>query len=214
MQIGKKGGTMETFIRVVVINFISYIVITTIVDFWCMGVITPHISFKWNVNEYIIKRKNKIDIQTEYQCSAFSVAYILRHWGIQANGRDIYPIMPDKMKGGYVYPKGLLHLLRKYGFQVKYYSGNLKALQREICKGNPVIVMIRVRADKNWLHYVPVVGYDKEYVFIAESLEELVNCDCKFYNRRVEKKEFLRLWNTSMIRQPLYKNTYMVVKKK
>lgn len=75
-------------------------------------------------------------------------------------------------------------------FNVRYCSGNLEALQQEICKGNPVIVMIKVRKDKNWLHYVPVVGFNDRYIFIAESLLELVNCDCGFYNRRVEKRNF------------------------
>lgn len=78
-------------------------------------------------------------------------------------------------------------------------------------KGNPVIVMIRVQRDKNWLHYVPVVGFDERYIFIAESLEELVNYDGKLYNRRIKKEDFRKLWDTSMLRQPLYRNTFYVV---
>ena len=76
-----------------------------------------------------------------------------------------------------------------------------------------VIVMIRVRNDKNWLHYVSVVGFDDRYVFVAESLLELVNCNCKYYNRRIEKKFFLQLWNTAMLKQPLFRNTFYVVTK-
>lgn len=49
--------------------------------------------------------------------------------------------------------------MQEYGVCTKYYSGNLKALQNEVCKGMPVIVMIRVRTDKNWLHYVPVIVF-------------------------------------------------------
>ena len=109
---------------------------------------------------------------------------------ISSNGADIYNQMPYKMKDGCVYPKGLPKVLQEYGLCAKYYSGNLKALQNEVCKGTPVIVMIRVRNDKNWLHYVPVVGFDDRYVFVAESLPELVNCNCKYYNRRIEKKFF------------------------
>ena len=117
------------------------------------------------------------------------------------------------MKDGCVYPKGLPKVLQEYGLCAKYYSGNLKALQNEVCKGTPVIVMIRVRNDKNWLHYVPVVGFDDRYVFVAESLPELVNCNCKYYNRRIEKKFFLQLWNTAMLKQPLFRNTFYVVTK-
>lgn len=204
---------MKIILGVIVVCFINYMIITTVVDFYLMGRITPKLSLKCKVSEYVIEKQNRIDIQTGYQCSAFSAAYILRHYDIQATGEEIYPIIPNKMKDGYVYPKGLRHLLSNHGFKVKYCRGNLKTLEREICKGNPVIVMIRVRIDKEWLHYVPLVGFDERYVFLAESLQELVNCDCTFYNRRVEKKEFLRLWNTAMVRQPLYKNTYMVVEK-
>ena len=126
---------------------------------------------------------------------------------------DIYNQMTYKMKDGCVYPKGLSKVLQEYGLCAKYYSGNLKALQNEVCKGTPVIVMIRVRNDKNWLHYVPVVGFDDRYVFVAESLPELVNCNCKYYNRRIEKKFFLQLWNTAMLKQPLFRNTFYVVTK-
>lgn len=190
-----------------------YISITTIIDIMLMGKITPRISLKCRQREYIVKNQNRIDIQTGYQCSSFSVAYLLRHYGIDANGADIYNQMPYKMKDGCVYPKGLPKVLQEYGLCAKYYSGNLKALQNEVCKGTPVIVMIRVRTDKNWLHYVPVVGFDDRYVFVAESLPELVNCNCKYYNRRIEKKVFLRLWNTAMLKQPLFRNTFYVVTK-
>lgn len=38
------------------------------------------------------KIKNRIDIQTGYQCSAFSVAYLLRHYGIDALTEQIFII--------------------------------------------------------------------------------------------------------------------------
>ena len=70
---------------------------------------------KCRQREYIVKNQNRIDIQTGYQCSAFSVAYLLRHYGIDANGADIYNQMPHKMKDGCVYPKGLPKVLQEYG---------------------------------------------------------------------------------------------------
>ncbi len=121
--------------------------------------------------------------------------------------------MPNKMKNGYVYPKGIQKLLSQYGFQVKYCTGNINTLKNEIVKGNPVIVMIRTYTDKNWLHYVPVVGYDEQYIYIAESLEELVNCDEPYYNRKVAIGEFEKLWNTSMAKMPFYRNTYIAAYK-
>lgn len=200
-------------ILLVIISVIIYFTITTIVDISLMGALSPRISLKCKINKFTIEKENRIDIQSGYKCSAFSSAYVLRHWDISADGNELYDIMPNKMKDGYVYPKGIQNLLPKYGFKVKYCTGNINALKNEVSKGNPVIVMMRIRADKNWLHYVPVVGYDEDNIFIAESLEELVNCDEKYYNRKIKIDEFKKLWNTGMVKMPFYKNTYMTVEK-
>lgn len=93
-------------------------------------------------------------------------------------------------------------MLRSYGMKVKYCRGNLNALKVDLQEGNPVIVMIRGQKDKVWLHYVPVVGFDEEHVFLAESLSELIKCKNVLYNRRLRNEEFLQLWNTAMLKQP------------
>ncbi len=205
---------MKIFLGIIIISIINYFIITTIVDIFLLGAFSFRFLPKCQLKKYIITKKNRIDIQTGYQCSGFSTAYVLRHWDKQADGSSLYEIMPNKMKSGYVYPKGIRCLLQSYGFRVKYCRGNLNALKTDVSKGNPVIVLIRVRKDKDWLHYVPVVGYDEEHIFIAESLADLVNCDGEFYNRRVDNKEFLKLWNTAMIKNPFYKNTYIRIKRK
>lgn len=205
--------TIPLIILLVIISVIIYFTITIIVDISLMGALSPKISLKCKINKFTIEKENRIDIQSGYKCSAFSSAYVLRHWDISADGNELYDIMPNKMKDGYVYPKGIQNLLPKYGFKVKYCTGNINALKNEVSKGNPVIVMMRIRADKNWLHYVPIVGYDEDNIFIAESLEELVNCDEKYYNRKIKIGEFKKLWNTGMVKMPFYKNTYMTVEK-
>lgn len=205
---------MKIVLILLLLSPLNYMIITTIVDFILMGI--PHVCFsrKCVKKEFLVTKANRTDIQDGFKCSAFSTAYILRHWGIEENGNHLYEVIPNKMRDGYVYPKGILNLLLRYGFRAKYYIGNITALKNEISKGNPVIVMIRVQIDKNWLHYVPVVGYDEQYVYIAESLYTLVNFDGQYYNRKVEIKEFIKLWNISMIKMPFYRNTYIVVNKK
>lgn len=76
------------------------------------------------------------------------------------------------------------------------------------------MLWLEYKKGKNYLHYVPVVGFDENNIFIAESLAELVNDNNELYNRKIGNKEFLKLWNTSMLRQPLYKNTYFVISNK
>lgn len=204
---------MEITAYIICIFIMNYFLITIIVDICLMGIVSLQHVPRVSEERIIIKEKNRIDIQTDYQCSVYAAAYILRHYGIPADGKELYSIMPNKMKMGYVYPKGVQSLLKSYGLGVTYCRGSFNNLKYEISKGNPVIVMILVQSDKNWLHYVPVVGYDEKYIYLAESLENLINCDEKYYNRRVEKKVFMRLWNTAMIRQPFYKNTYFQIRK-
>lgn len=204
----------KIMIGVLAVSFINYLLITNIVDMILLGRLTIRLSGKSHVRQYAIKTDNRIDIQTGFQCSAFSTAYVLRHFGMEADGDAIYLATPYKMKSGYVYPKGVRTLLRSYGLDVKYCRGNLNTLKADLQKGCPVVVMIRVRKDRDWLHYVPVVGYDEEHLFLAESLSELINCECGFYNRKVKNKDFLQLWNTAMVKQPFYKNTYFLVNSK
>ena len=105
------------------------------------------------------------------------------------------------------------NFLSKNGFKVKYCRGNLNALKNAVATGNPVIAMIKIRPDKNWLHYIPVVGYDGQNIFVAESLAELSNCNEPHYNRRIPAKEFKKLWNTAMPKMPLYANTFFTVER-
>lgn len=204
---------MIIYLIILLLSLMNYIIITTTVDSVLMGILHFHFSIKCRKKEFVITKTNRIDIQNGYKCSAFSAAYVLRHWDIEANGNSLYKVIPNKMKDGYVYPKGILKLLLQYGFKVKYRTGNITTLKNEISKGNPVIVMIRIQTDKKWLHYVPIVGYDEQYIFIAESLEELTNCNEQYYNRKIAIREFRKLWNTSMLKMPFYRNTYMVAYK-
>lgn len=76
-----------------------------------------------------------------------------------------------------------------------------------------MIVFIKTQKDRNYLHFVPVVGYDKEYIYLSESIKKLVNCDDVHnrYNRKVPINEFKKLWNVKRIHMLLYSNTYIAV---
>lgn len=164
-------------------------------------------------DSFLLQSKNRIDLQRSTECSGFSSAHVLRSFGIEAEGNEMYAGMPGKLKSGAVLPKNLKKVLKQHGFRVRYEYGSLKSLQEELCKGNRVIVFVKTRLDKPWLHYVPVVGYDEENVFIAESMRSLVNCKEAFYNRKLSKEEFLKFWDTRAWYMPFYKNTYLVIEK-
>lgn len=206
---------MKTGIVILLSMSVNYaiitLIITTIVDSFLMGALHFRFSMKCRQKNFVITKANRIDLQDGYQCSAFSSAYILRHWDIEEHGDKLYEVIPNKMKNGCVYPRGILNLLSQYGFKVKYRAGNIAALKNEVSKGNPVIAMIRIQPDKDWLHYVPIVGYDEQFIFIAESLADFVNSNEQYYNRKISIKEFKKLWNTSMFKMPLYRNTYITI---
>lgn len=209
---GKKGTNMEKVIIALIIvgTILNIFIVIQIVDMVLMGCLHFHHAKNRIPDSYIIGTPNRTEKQGEFECAAFSSAYLLRHLGTEIGGFDLYDKIPDKFKmtGGMVYPKGVRYCLAAYGVKSQYCRGNIRILKEEVAKGVPVIVMMKIREDKNWLHYVPVVGYDNEYIYIAESYAPLINCDEKLYNRKVEVKSFERLWDTKELKMPLYSKTY------
>lgn len=200
---------MKFYLLLALIYLINTLIITTIIDVILMGALHPCLSFGCRIKQFLITKENRMDFQNGNECAAFSSAFVLRHWGIEANGTSLYERISGKRRDGTVYPAGIRRLLSGYGFRTRYCVGTLGALRREVARGNPVIVLLRTYAGKSWLHYVPVIGYDEKYIFIAESFRELVNCDEGCYNRKVTIEEFKRLWNTAGLKMPLYRNTYI-----
>ena len=199
---------------IIVRTVILWIIISTIINAYLMTLPIPILRKRYYPANYLIQQNNRIDFQNNTECAAFSTAYLLRHFGMEAEGKALYTHFPSKTKAGTVYPKGIRSVLRKNGFKTNYYKGNINTLKYEVSKGTPVIVFIKVHEGSNHLHFVPVVGYDEEYIYLAESLGHLVNCDAnnKKYNRKVPIKEFQKLWNVKKIYMLLYSNTYIVVK--
>lgn len=192
---------------------IIWIIISTICNAYFMTL--PRIIFRKRTYpaNYLITRNYRIAIQNNRECAAFSTAYVLRHFGFDADGEALYVNFPSKLKSGNIYLKGIRTVLKNKGFNTNYYKGNIHTLKYEVSKGTPVIVFIKVRKNHNHLHFVPVVGYDKDYIYLAESLKELVNnqYDHNCYNRKVPIPEFRALWNIKTLYMPLYSNTYITV---
>lgn len=198
------------YILWIIIFIISIILLITILDWLIIGIARP-VKKKSYDKEFMLKNRNRIDYQTSTECSGFSLAYVLRSFGMEADGKDIYAKIHRKMSNGAVLPRTLIRIIQSYGFKAKYVKGSLETLKADLSEGKRVIVFIKTRLDKNWLHYVPVVGYDEECIYIVESMNSLVNCDEEYYNRKLTNQEFLRFWDTREIYMPFYKNTYLVI---
>lgn len=160
---------------------------------------------------YLISVPNRTEIQKNVECAAFSSAFVLRHFGIESEGDQLYRRYPRKLLDGTVYPKAITVFFKRLGYPSTYFHGNINTLRQQISRGVPVILFIRVHADRRFLHFVPVVGYDETHFYLADSLDFKRNCEEPLYNRKVSVSELKSLWNTWL---PFSRHSYIVIEPK
>ena len=202
---------MKLIIWIPLINLISTLVIFLLITCFREGFYRFHKALKPKATSYFVDAPNTIEIQGFNQCAGFSSAYLMRHFGRNITGFEAYQKMP-KLKNGTILPKHLLSFLRQEGLAAGYYKGSLDTLKAEVEKGNPVIVFIRSYKGSKTLHYVNVVGYDENNIYLAETIEDYINSPSKLYNRKLSNEDFLALWNTAMFIMPLHKYTFFSIK--
>ncbi len=166
---------------------------------------------------YMIEASNQFDYQSGTECSAFASAYLLRHYGEEADGMELYETYPGKISGG-VMPDGIVTFFNEIGYEAEYVTdGTIDDLKKELLMGAPVIVFIHVAVpytSTHNTHYLPLVGYDSEYFYFAESLTYLANCKEEkdlLYNRKTEISSFELLWENI---DGIWDNPYYRITKK
>lgn len=204
----------------IILSAISIIFLVVVLDWLIIGFAKPSQSFfrkkekRSYAPKYILESPNYMAYQKTTECSGFGTAHVFRSFGLEAEGSQIYENIKHKMKNGAVMPKTLKKFIRKSGMEANYVKGSLDSLKTDLSEGKRIIVFIKTRLDKNWLHYVSFVGYDEKEVYIAESMYSLKNCETKYYNRKLSNEEFMKYWDTREWYMPFCKNTYIVVTKK
>lgn len=168
--------------------------------------------------EFMVTSKNNFDYQSGLECSAYASAYVLRHYGEKASGIELFKTFPSKLSEGGVAPNGITTFFNERGYRTEYIcNATVQELKKEISKGAPVIVFIHVSepyTSTHYTHYVPIVGYDKDYFYFAESLSDLANCKDEKdipYNRKTEITKFERLWSNI---DSMWDNPYFSIQKK
>lgn len=146
---------------------------------------------------------NRIDYQTPGKCAAYATAYLLRHFGEETNGEELYPELKRSL--GFVSANSITNVLKNHGYQTKAYHGNIDTLKQQLAKGNPIIVFIRIPRDT---HYAVVVGYDEQHIYLVDSLTENANALDARYNRVLTTEAFEDVWKTRTL---LPKNIYIIV---
>ena len=159
--------------------------------------------------QYMITAADYFDFQSRYECSGYSVAYVLRSMGEEADGLTIYQSNPYRNDDGTVMPDKLVKFLEESGYKVKLCSGTIMQMKHEVSKGIPIIAFVRTSPKENYYHYLPMVGYDEENIYLADSLKAYINADDQYYNRVLAEADFEAMLETEICRR----NTYIVFEK-
>ena len=161
-------------------------------------------SFDYPPEFFCADAENRIDYQTDGKCAAYAAAYLLRNFGENADGEELFPEL--KRPFGFTSANSITDVFEQHGYQAKACHGRIDTLKQRLTEGNPIIVFIRIPGDT---HYAVVVGYDEQYIYLADSLEENANASGAQYNRVLTTEDFEAVWKTETL---LPDNVYIVVK--
>lgn len=144
-----------------------------------------------------------IDFQTDNECSAYASAYVMRHFGEQITGAELYGDI--RRMFGFVPVSSVVSLFRNHGYTAKAYHGDIGTMKQRLVSGVPVIAFTRIPNDT---HYVVIVGYDENFIYLADSISAHTNANGGWYNRKLGTAEFEEIWRTNMY--PV-ENIYIVI---
>lgn len=160
-----------------------------------------------------VSTEASFEVQGKNQCAAFSAAYILRYFGNDAKGGEVYDKLPYKIPvSGYVLPKGIVVYLQSQGYTTRVLKGDINSLQAKLVEEkNPVMVL--VGNGLFWQHYMTFVGFDnekKELYFFDSGRDQDENSELPG-NRTMEDDYFLKWWSNGL---PLFNHIYITVEQK
>lgn len=161
--------------------------------------------------EYIIQKYAAPDSQTGFECSGCSIGYLMRFYGQQCNGVQLYHSknFPCKWEGG-AYPKVFEKYFAGSKFTPEYYTGSVDDLKNAVAKGIPVIILTQETATTS--HYLVVTGFDSKYIYLQDSVPKWRNVKGnKLYNRKVEINKFKQIWKSPY---PYCSNLFVRIVKK
>ena len=147
--------------------------------------------------------ENRIDYQTDGKCAAYAAAYLLRHFGENADGETLFPELKRTL--GFFSANSIVDVFAQHGYQAKARHGSVDTLKQRLTEGNPIIVFIRIPGDT---HYAVIIGYDEQHIYLVDSLAENTNASDARYNRVLTAEDFEAVWKTGTL---LPDNIYIVV---
>lgn len=141
--------------------------------------------------EHSIEKMVDIKKQNGPKCSAYAASCLLRYYGEKSEPDKLYKKFL-KLPDGSAIPSSVGKVIKA---KLKR-NGKIEDLERLIEEGKPVLVLIFYDKQNYWdnLHYVLITGFDKDNVYIADSLHSSGE---RYYNRCVSRDVFCKMWDTS-----------------
>lgn len=191
-----------------------FIVITCIsYTFYCITPFSTKDDIQINYPEsFIITTNNSFETQLVNECSAFSSAYVLRHFGENETGLHLYEQFNYKLPfSGYVLPKGILDYFEDSLYKINMYTGTLETLKTNLTEGTPIIVLVGKGLD--WQHYMTVVGYNDnlDELYFFDSLRKSDENGNSPGNRTLSGDYFLSMWDNDL---PIFNHLYFTLEEK
>lgn len=155
------------------------------------------------VDQFLVEGHSYFELQGFNQCAGYSSAYFMRANGIDISGDQSYANMELSFLNGYIMPQSVLDTFEDYGLDVKLYRGDLDSLKTRTAMGKPVVAIIGQSI--YWQHYINVVGYDNDNIYLYDSL---IAGDSGGYNRVISNADFEAYWDNGI---PFFSNVYFVL---
>lgn len=198
---------MKTKTKTVIISVAVVITALLLGFFSFIIVLTPKadaIMLKGFPESFFISNGTYIDYQENDDCSAYATAYALRCLGKEISGKELYPQMNRFL--GLMTVQSVKKAIENQGYQAHSYHGSIETLKQRIAQDRPVVCYVK---DKDDSHYVVAVGYDKEYIYLADSIKENINVENPtFFNRKEKIEDFKQLWKNNWY---FCNNIYIVI---
>lgn len=173
-----------------------FCVLTTIGALWFLSVLPQKDTVQADKlpSEFKIDMDwNYIDFQEENACSAYASAFVMRHLGEQIEGAKLYGEIHRIF--GFVPAHEIVSLFQNRGYKARAYHGDMNTMKQRLINGVPVIAFVNIPGDT---HYVVIVGYDENSIYLVDSIPDNANADGGWYNRKLNTEEFEEIWRTSI----------------
>lgn len=198
---------------------IKWIFLAVLICFFLTGsiyVLSPFPTSEFKTgnlpNRFDVPINGEFEIQGKNQCAAFSTAFVLRNFGLNTKGSEVYARVPYKIPiSGYVLPKGVVTYIKSQGFEPTIFKGNIDSLKTRLVQGNnPVIVL--VGNGLFWQHYMTIVGFDneKQEMYFFDSGRDKDENDELPGNRTMAEGYFSKWWDNGL---PIFNHVYITVGK-